>query len=442
MGLRRVALIFLAAVIMFLPSPAEGREEPSSLESLAREFRELRALYEERIAALEARIADLEREARRAEVSAAPVAEAEDDLAALRAAAWEAAGADEAPGTVTSEVSGAPSGRQAPIGHERNLNRLNPEISFTGDVLTFTEAGDEEFDPREFELDLQAALDPFSKTKWTIAYAEEEVEIEEGYVEYSGLATGLGLRAGKMRQTFGPLNRHHLHALPQVDYPLVHQRFFGAEGLAQTGISVDWLLPRSWASANELTFQLTDGSSDPFGGDSFERLAFLGHFKNYWDLSPSTYLEWGLSGASGSPEPRRQTNIWGTDLTYHWQPPSRAKYREITWRSEVLLSHREVEVDPATMEEADLKAWGGYTYVEGLFMRNLYAGLRYDLVEDPLAPGERQWAVEPYMTWWQSEYVRLRAAYRILRDGSTRDLDHSFLIQLTWSAGPHRHEAY
>jgi hypothetical protein len=426
-GARSAAGSAWLATFLFLaawPTPYAATAEEGSLESLRAEIRQLQSSYETRIAALEARLAALERGA---------VSTGEDELSTLREAARHAGHVHEGEPVSPATPETPP---PAIAGHERNLNRLNPEISFTGDVLSFTESGDQDFDPREFELDFQATLDPFSSTKWTLAYEEEEVEIEEGYVSYAGLGAGLSLRGGKMRQTFGALNRWHLHALPQPDYPLALQTFFDEEGLAQTGASVEWLLPRSWASANELTVQITDGSSEAFGGDSLNRLSALAHLKNYWDISPSTYLEWGLSGIHGSSAERRQAQVWGTDLTYHWQPPERAKYREITWRTEALLSARD---DPGG---ARREAWGGYSYLEGLLRRNLYAGLRYDRAEDPLSPNTKRWSVEPYATWWQSEYVRLRAAYRILRDPSLRETDHAFFVQLTWAAGPHKHENY
>ena len=153
-----------------------------------------------------------------------------DDIEALRAAARAAAEPQAAP---VLPGAGAPPAATGPIvGHERNLNRLNPEISFTGDLVGTIMNSEENFEAREFELDLQAVLDPFSTTKWTLAFGEEEVEIEEGYLAYNSLPGGFSLRAGKMRQTFGAVNRIHRHALPQTDYPLVLEQFFGDEGLA------------------------------------------------------------------------------------------------------------------------------------------------------------------------------------------------------------------
>ncbi len=411
----------LAAALLglcFLTPTLAAQDGPDPVAELRAEIVQLRAEYETRIAALEARLA-------RIEVAPEEPASAAD-LEALRAAARAAAAGADAP-----RATPAPADSR-----QRRLNVLNPEISLTGNVLaTASDRGREDLEIQEFELDLQAALDPYSRTRLTLAMHGEEVEIEEGYVVYPSLPGGLELTFGKFRQQFGVLNRQHLHALPQTEFPEVLHAVFGHEGLAQTGVSLRWLLPRPWASANEITLQLTDGSSDAFGGEDFERLAALVHLKNYWQASPATWFEWGLSGAAGETPGGGDSRVWGTDLTYHWQPPARAKYRELTWRTEVLLSQRD---DPLGRQR---DAWGGYSYLEGLLARNLYLGLRYDDVADPLDPDLRSRGFIPYISWWQSEFVRLRAEYQRLETQAGDD-ENRFLLQLTWAAGPHKHETY
>lgn len=422
------------ALCLLLPALAVAQTEPPAsadpVAALRQEIENLRKEYGDRLAALESRLAQIEagREAQ------APTED--DELAALQAEAAAAAGTPaDAPDVVpmATETSGV-----ATAGSERNLNRLNPEISMTGDMVGFyTDQGREDFNAREFELNLQSALDPFSLTKWTLSFSPEEgVDIEEGYISYTNLPGGLGLTAGKMRQSFGVLNRWHLHGLPQLDYPLVLQTWFGDEGLAQTGLRANWLLPRPWATANELTLELTDGESDAFGGESFENLVGLAHLKNYWDVGEAVYVELGLSGIAGGNGSGGNSRVLGTDFTFHWQPPSRAKYRELTWRTELLRSDRDDEFG-VTRE-----AWGGYSYLEGLVAQNLYAGVRYDRVEDPLDPNHVTWGVFPNLTWWQSEYVRLRGEYGFLKDDLTGDGENRFSLQVTWAAGPHKHEIY
>ncbi len=418
-----------AAVLAVLPALAPARAaETDPVAALETEIAALRADYEARIGRLEKRLAELE-----ARASAPPAAEtaSDDELAELRAAAREAAGGD--PPVVVPPAPAA-----AAVGRERNLSLLNPEISATG-IVVGRGASDarEEFDAQEFELDVQSALDPFSKMRLTLALGDEGVEIEEGYVAYSSLPGGLELLAGKFRQRFGALNRQHLHALPQSDYPLAYQAYFGDEGLGQTGVSLTWLLPRPWATANELTLEITDGENETaFAGEEFQDLSVLGRVKNFWHLSDAAYFEWGLSGIAGKNAAGGDSEIYGTDFTLNWRPPARAKYREVTWRLELLRARRD---DPSGRAQT---ASGGYTYLEGLLARNLYAGVRYDRVESFAGAGTYDQGVVPYLTWWQSEYVRLRAEYGLFELGPEGQSEDRFTLQLTWAAGPHKHESY
>lgn len=427
-GLRAVPLITaLIATQAVLPGAAVARAPAASPQPPA---------DEEPAPAEEERSPD---EAQRPPAEAEEPGETESDeppsAEELREAAEAAAAGAEEPA--------APQPAKQAESKARNLSRLNPEISFTGDFLgstvdgNDTVASDEDFDIREFELDLQSDLDPFSRAKLTIAFApeEDEVEIEEGYMRWDGLGHGLSLTAGKFRQQLGLINRWHLHSLPQVDYPLALATLFGEEGLAQTGLRLGWLLPHPWAHANELTVELTDGENEAFGGESFERLVGLVHLKNYWDVSDATYFEWGLSGVNGRAAGGFETTVAASDVTLHWQPPARAKYREVTWRTEVFYSLRDDELD------VEQESWSGYSYLETLVRRNLYVGLRYDRVEDPLVPGLESDGAFVNLTWWQSEYVRLRGEYGHLDHAIGEDEDR-LALQLTWSAGPHKHERY
>jgi hypothetical protein len=399
-----------------IAAPSVAIEDPVSVETLQAQLADLQRNYESQIAALEQRIVALEQAQGE---SGGEV----DELAALRAAAVASAGIPEA----------APAAAR-----QRSLNRLNPEVSTTGIISAHaSDADHEEFRRGEFEIDLQSNLDPFSKMRFTVSFPEDgEIEVEEGYLTYTSLPGGLALTAGKFRQRFGALNQQHLHALPQTSYPLALTTLFGDGGLGQTGLSATWLLPKPWASSNEITLELTDGESDFFGGDGFEDLSLLVRVQNFWDLSDATYFEWGLSGVVGRTEFGNESRVWGTDMTLHWQPPSRAKYREFTWRTEVLLSEREDEFGVSH------EAWGGYTYFEGLAARNLYLGARFDWTEDPFDPLGQKMAIVPYLTWWQSEWVRLRGEYQYLEDDLTGAKVNRFTLQLTWAAGPHKHESY
>ena len=319
-----ISLLLILALAAGLPATAGTAPTTADpVAAIRAEIAALKADYEARIAALEARISTLESAPPAPPAPPAAAApSAEEDLAALKAAALEAAGG--AAAVAPPEVAGA-----RPTAGRSDLNRTNPEISFTGDLLGIATLGGgsgaagtagtdtrDEFNAREFELDFQSALDPYSRTRWTLAFSPEgTVDVEEGYVTYNALPGGLGLNLGKFRQQFGVLNRQHAHALPQTDYPLVLRSFFGDEGLAETGVSARWLLPHPWATANEVTLEVTDGENEAFGGQNFQDFAGLAHLKNYWDLSAAAYFEWGLTATAGKSADGGGHQIYGTDFT-------------------------------------------------------------------------------------------------------------------------------
>lgn len=411
----------IAAVLLLLFAASHPVvASDSEIDRLRAEIDEMRLAYEERIAALESRLLALEGENL--------PASSDVDLEALRAAANDA----------VSQTSSAKRAElnTVPLNPQADLNRYNPEISVTGIILgSLPEGASGTIEAHEFELDLQSALDPFSKMRLTVAFAEGEAEIEEGFIRYDGIGGGLSLQAGRFRQSFGVLNRQHLHALPQIDYPLALSTQFGEEGLAQTGLSATWLAPGLWADANELTVQLTTGDNEAFSGADYDDPAVLAHLKNYWELSRASYFELGLSAIVGSNE-FGDSEVLGGDLTLHWQPPSRAKDREVTWRLEILRSERENHLNET------IQSWGGYSYLETKVARNLSLGLLYDSAEDPLEPSLKTTRIAPYLSWWQSEFVRLRFEGRYTSRDDLLDDHFEALLQLTFAAGPHKHESY
>jgi hypothetical protein len=384
---------------------------------------------------------------------------AADPIAAIRAAAAAALAED------TTAAGGAAVGEGEFVGRQRNLNVFNPEISVTGDIFAFvrSDAADEEnFVPREFELALQSNLDPYSRAKVFVAHhrhggeiepfeahldgepgeeeehghAEAETEIEEGYVEWVNLPGGFGVTLGKFRQRFGKLNRWHTHALPAQHLPLPYVAFLGEEGLAQTGASVHWLLPLHGAGTYEVWTEVTRSESDVVFGES-SSVSVLGHVNGFWQLSPATYLELGASALAGSHveeelEADFGGRVYGLDLTLDWTPPAMAKYRQATLHTGVLLSR-------SPLAGGD-DARGAFAIGEFKFAQQWIAGARWEWTENPLEPVESTWLVAPSLTWWQSEFVRLRAAYEFVDRVGERF--GQFVIQTTFAMGPHKHETY
>jgi hypothetical protein len=387
--------------------------------------------------------------------------EQETQLIQLQAEA-EAATAGEVAGQADEETELK---EQVFRGGQRALQGLNPEISVVGDVYAlgivnnggYAAEGDRSgFIFRMIGLHFQSDLDPFSFTKITVGITPDGVGLGEAYMTWTGLLPGVSLTAGKFRQEFGVVNRWHLPGLDQHDWPLAMREILGPAGLNQVGLSLDWLMPRLWAHTNHLVLQVTNGDNDRlFAGKFFSIPAALLRVKSYYDLTEATYFELGLTGMVGwnnargkaddagelQDEPWRPTWLWGADWTLAWEPLKQAKYRNLVLRGELYGARKELS------EGAVQQAVGLYQAAQMKVSRRLELGLRFDwsmpFAEDN--EGQQIFAWQPYLTWWQSPWVRLRLHY-VYSNSDARpegqQNDHRVILQGTFAAGPHKHERY
>jgi len=359
----------------------------------------------------------------------AAAADTNEDLAALRAAAAAAAGIGD-----TSARSDT-SNRVQFVGRERNQAQLNPEISVTGDVRGYGQQPGiqrDNFDPREFEVGFQSALDPYSNTKIFVSLENGEVSVEEGYAYWTGLPGHLRLDVGKFRQQFGELNRWHLHALPETEYPLALRRYLGDDGLSGTGLSLYRAI--GGLGTHELTLQLTRSASDAglFGGAG--RPTYLAHLLNFWQLSRSSYIQVGGTVLYGTdPDSSLRTTVGGLEFRFTARPPQQALYREWTLRGELYALRREYAGSGPTR-------LGGYLSTTYKLGQRWIAGLRYDYVEQPDGSGIVRELI-PSLTLWESEWVYLRAQYTYTRDVFAAT-SNQIALQAVWAIGPHKHETY
>ena len=346
-------------------------------------------------------------------------------------------------------------------GGQRALQALNPEISVTGDYLGEYIAErphyqDDELSGHHFRvlgIHFRSDLDPFSYTKIAVEVHPEGAELGEAYVVWSGEIPGVSFTVGKFRQQFGVVNRWHAHSLDQAFFPLAIQTLFGPEGLNQTGVALDWTVPQWGPVTQYLTVQLTNGQNPRlFSGEAFSKPALLIHLKNYRDLTRDTYAELGVTGMVGenrvadpsapllnsSGAPGHQTLVLGADLTLFWEPLNRAHYKNFLWRSEVFYVRKNLPLGRT------LKALGGYSYIQRKISERTELGLRGDWTQ-PFAldnSGKYLAQIVPYLTWWQSHWVRLRLEWQHRTGNVLARAQNRIWLQITWAAGPHKHERY
>lgn len=305
---------------------------------------------------------------------------------------------------------------------------------------------------REVELGLQGVLDPYARADFFITFEDGGAPtIEEGYITWLYLPFGLQAKTGIFRTNFGKMNRTHRPEIDQMDYPRPIKNLLGEEGQSEPGISISKMIPNPWDIYSELTGEVLTPSED--GAKGRDQI-YLAHLKNFFALTSSSSIELGFSfqtrdisdtnNATLTKGNFRQT-MEGVDLTFRWDPPGQKLYKSFIWQTEFFASQREAgsfDDDGFTQDVKDINSLGFYTFAEHQLTRRLFAGVRFDYSQFPTNDKDSEWAISPYLTFWQSEFSRLRLEYSHLERNSVtmpvEEGDNSLTLQATFSIGSHR----
>ncbi|MDD5217471.1 MAG: hypothetical protein PHN49_03655 [Candidatus Omnitrophica bacterium] len=344
---------------------------------------------------------------------------------------------------------------------------LNPDIGVVGTVQTkFTEnkedaEGNNTIALKELELNLQGAVDPYSRYDATLTFndalEDQNVEIEEAYYTRWGLPLGFTGQIGKFRADIGKANLLHAHALPTADYPLVIRNFFGEEGLASSGLRLKNNIPNPWNLPLEVSGEILRGNNgESFSGIS-RRPIFNTHLKTFFETSETTNLELGWTTMFGDENPPRTilvddgtgtmvetsytppegqdrygVKVFGADATFNWFLP---EGKTMKWQNELYFQNR------TDLVHANDRPWGFYSLLDYRLSPKLSAGIRFDYL-DPLdvAGSNGATAVSPYLIFWQSEYADLKLQYsHTTSTGNGTKTDNAVYLVVDFLAGYHKH---
>ena len=409
--MRRVSSACLAAVaaaLLLLPRSAAAQSQPDA-NALQQQIDQLKKEFGERIAALEAKLA---------EAQAAP----------------QAAAPAPAPEPVAPAQPPAASGAKF----------FNPDTAVIGNFLGA--AGHNEVSPspafemRESEVSFQAVVDPYARADFFLAFGEEGVELEEGFATFTELPGDLQVKAGKMRAAFGKVNMLHTHVLPWADRPLVINNLLGGEeGISDAGVSVARLIP-----IGNLFFEATGQvfRGDAAGGELYQSskpgdVSYVAHLRGYHDFTENTNIDLGASYArghnasgvvDGSDLGRFITQLGGFDATLRWRPLQRSIYHSFIGRSEVVWSRRQ-------QPDGEQNSTGFYLSGDYQFARRWFGGGRYDRSERADSPTVDS-GQSLTLTYWPSEFSQIRGQYRRTRYAETNTANE-FLFQFQFSIGAH-----
>jgi hypothetical protein len=394
------------------------------IEQLRKEFEALQQQYGERLSALEARLG-----------TAGAAAPAAPDAAQQQPAVEVPPGAAGA---------GGPTGSLPIYGTATAASKIfNPDIAVIGNFLGA--AGTNHVNPSpalempESEASFQAIVDPYARADFFMAFGEEGVDLEEGFLTLPTIPGGLLVKVGKTRAAFGKVNTLHSHMIPWTDRPLVTNNLVGGEeGIADAGISAARLISNPWLFL-EATGQVYRGDAgDIFHSSERGDLSYVGHLRAYQDITEDTNLDLGVSYARGHnaagviddvDEGRFTTDLWGVDATVRWRPLQRAIYNSLLGRAEVIWSRR----GQLTGRERALGYYGSADYQ---FARRWFLGGRYDRSERAEDATLRDTGGSLILTYWPSEFSQVRGQYRRTRYAEGENANE-FLFQFQFSIGAH-----
>jgi hypothetical protein len=288
----------------------------------------------------------------------------------------------------------------------------------------------------ESEMSLQAIVDPYARADFFLAFGEEGVDLEEGFITFPTLPGGLLAKAGKMRSAFGKINLAHTHQVPWIDRPLVTDNLVGGEeGLSDAGVSVARLIANPWIFL-EATGQVFRGDVDDIFVSSRRRdLSYVGHLRGYQDLTESTNIDLGASYAYGHNGSGLEqgadlaTQLYGIDATLRWRPLQRSIYRSFIARSEVIWSRRD-------QSDGLQSAMGLFVSGDYQLARRWFTGARFDRSERAFDASLRDTGGSWTLTYWPSEFSQVRGQVRRTNyaDGPAAT---ELLFQVMFNIGAH-----
>lgn len=413
---RKLIPVGSLALALSLPAGAQtaAASSNSDIEALRKEIGAMRADYESKIQALEKRVKDAESAAAKAQWSAPP--------AASTAAAATAATAASPAAPVVAAAATAPAPSTAASGASA-ANSFNPAISMilSGGYINTSQdpsdyaisgfarppgaeqgPGSRSFTLGESELTFSANIDPYFRGAATLAVTpENEVELEEAFVETTALGNGLSLKGGRFFSNIGYLNPQHAHTWDFVDAPLAYQAMLGTQ-YSNDGLQMKWVAPLD--QYLEFNAEVGRGASFPGSesGKNGNGMYSLGVHtggdigtSNSWRAgvsvlgTKSSAQELLMSDGAGGEFTNAFTGksrVYVLDGVWKWAPDGNAKRTNFKLQGEYMRAERDgsmvVDSTGAAVPGAYSDATSGW-YLQGIyqFMPRWRAGLRTERLD-------------------------------------------------------------
>lgn len=313
---------------------------------------------------------------------------------------------------------------------------------------------------RTVELELRAPVDPYAEAITVISVENEAgkdfgIDAEEAYglikrlPILEGAPLGMKLKVGKFRPSIGTNNKIHLHDLPWTTRPLAVTRYLGTEhgeffegGFSLVGLDVDFFLPNPIPSTTlEMNLDLVRGGDIGLAqGRGGTQPAYVGHvnLSGDWNnehlvnVGASMYQENGINS----------TRLVTADLTYKWAPSEQRESRSFVAGGEMFFGRHSYE-DTSAHSQLTSMPMGWFVYTQYQLSWWLYAGLRYDWIEEPFDDNIKTSSIAGYLSYYTTEFLRFRLGYEHHKsDVATLDNINSAIFEVNLVFGSHPTEPY
>jgi hypothetical protein len=337
----------------------------------------------------------------------------------------------------------APSPHAAP----RSAPTANPDISAIGDFRSsYTSIGKRKVETYLNELELQVAsvVDPYARAEFLFSFGKDlntgelGIELEVATLTSTFLPYQLQATLGKFKPQFGKINILHPHYFSFVDFPRMINNFFDSEGMFMEGVSVSGLVPNPYDFYQELVVEVGRVGSEPNASlvqGETNRLLYMGHLKNFFDLTENATLEIGLSALTGPNKYAFSTTIADLDVTYKWKPVQFNTFRSFTWQTEALLC----KTKPNSNE--NVQTYGAYSFAEYQIAKRTFVGARYDYSAFPGDKSLEDRTTSLLLRFQPTEFQILALEYQHANRSYGADVNQ-VVFRVIFGIGTHAAHAY
>lgn len=359
---------------------------------------------------------------------------------------------------------------QGRYAHQKDIEERHISGFAAGD---HEHAGGRGFNLDHSELVFSANIDPYFRGLLNLAFADEEVEVEEAWFQTLGLGRGFTAKGGRFLSGIGYINEQHPHAWDFADQNLMYRALFG-EHLLQDGVQVRWLAPTE--TFVEFGVEASRGQFFPgseAGGNRNGAGAWAAFAKVGGDIGSSHSWRAGINHLSARPREREghfedvneveahtgftgDSKAWIADFVWKWAPNGNPTQRNFKFQAEYFQREEEGELfcedntadGGACAGQADAyrsKQSGWYAQGVFQFIPRWRAGYRYDRLDSGTASfGAIPIAHEDYkpyrhsvmLDFSPSEFSRFRL--QLAQDRSMQSVtDNQVILQYVHSLGAH-----